>query len=94
MYNEEEKNYPEGQVTLSTREYRDLITECIENKKDYENYRSNVWELEKQTDKTEDVNKKLKTQVEGLMYYLKEKNLETSYKVWLMEQQALEEEHD
>lgn len=91
MYNEE-KEYTEGKVILSTKEYRDLIEENITNKKDFDSIRNQKWEIERQRDKLKEDNKKLRTQVEGYQYYLKEKSLEQPYKIWLLEQQAQEEE--
>lgn len=89
-----EKIYTEGKVILSTKEYRDLIEDSISNQKDYQEARSKNWEFESKVDKLTDENKKLKTLVDGYQYYLKEKNLEQPYRMWILEQQAQEEEND
>lgn len=40
---DEKKTYPTGTVTITTEEYRDLITDCIESKKDLSKYISEYW---------------------------------------------------
>ena len=46
----EEKKYEiNGTVTISTEEYRDLITEKFEAKKDMEDYRSRYWSEQNKT---------------------------------------------
>lgn len=43
---EEKKTYPEAKVTITTEEYRDLITEAAENRKEAEVERNNRWRYE------------------------------------------------
>lgn len=40
---DEKKAYPTGTVTISAEEYRDLITECVEAKKEASRYASQFW---------------------------------------------------
>lgn len=41
-----EKVYEEGSVEITTTEYRDIITEMVENRKDAEHERSLRWRTE------------------------------------------------
>jgi chromosome segregation ATPase len=43
---EEKKTYPTSEVTITTEEYRDLITEAAENRKEAEVERNNRWRYE------------------------------------------------
>lgn len=43
---ENKKNYPTAEVTITTEEYRDLITEAAENRKEAEIERGNRWKHE------------------------------------------------
>lgn len=45
---EKEKNYEAGYVEITTTEYRDIITEAVENRKDAEYERDRRWRLEKE----------------------------------------------
>lgn len=43
---EEKKTYPTAMVEITTEEYRDLITEAAENRKEAEVERNNRWRYE------------------------------------------------
>ena len=43
---ENKKTYPTAEVTITTEEYRDLITEAAENRKEAEIERGNRWKHE------------------------------------------------
>jgi uncharacterized protein YlxW (UPF0749 family) len=43
---ENKKTYPQAEVTITTEEYRDLITEATENRKEAEIERDRRWSAE------------------------------------------------
>ena len=47
MENKEIKKYEEGYVEITTTEYKDLITEAVENRKDAEKYLHDKWNIER-----------------------------------------------
>ena len=48
MENKEKKEYEIGYVEITTQEYKDLITEAVENRKDAEKYLHDKWKVEKE----------------------------------------------
>ena len=47
----EEKNYEAGKVEISSTEYRDLVTEAVEARRDASESRSEKWRVESERDK-------------------------------------------
>jgi hypothetical protein len=63
----EEKQYDyKGTVTISTEEYKDLITEKFEAKKDMEDYRSRYWS---EQNKTKELTSKVEAQEKSISHY-------------------------
>ena len=59
----EEKKYEAGRVEISSAEYRDLVTEAVEARRDASESRSEKWKLESEKSKLskelEEANKKI-----------------------------------
>jgi predicted nucleic acid-binding Zn-ribbon protein len=59
----EEKKYEAGRVEISSAEYRDLVTEAVEARRDASEIRSEKWKLESEKSKLskelEEANKKI-----------------------------------
>lgn len=59
----EEKKYEAGKVEISSAEYRDLVTEAVEARRDASEIRSEKWKLESEKSKLskelEEANKKI-----------------------------------
>ena len=49
-----EKVYEEGSVEITTTEYRDIITEMVENRKDAEHEREKRWKVESELKATKE----------------------------------------
>lgn len=60
----ENKKY-EGRVVITSEEYRELVTEAVQNKADYERANSDRWRVESE-------NRKLKEELDALNKKLKE----------------------
>lgn len=88
---EENKKYSEGKVILSSKEYRDLIEESIENKKDYQQVCSTKWALESKVNSLESTNKNYQKSLQNYKDFINEQNLQNAYKCWYLEMQAKEE---
>ena len=63
---EEKKIYPTAEVTITTEEYRDLITEAAENRKEAEIERGNRWKLEAEIKALKEELNSLKNVIESL----------------------------
>ena len=50
MENKEKKEYEIGYVEITTQEYKDLITEAVENRKDAEKYLHDKWKVERENE--------------------------------------------
>jgi len=61
--NEEKKTYAPGTVTISSEEYRDILTEAFDAKKDMDKWYSQYWEEYHKKRNLEEENAKLKEQV-------------------------------
>lgn len=70
--NEEKKTYAPGTVTISSEEYRDILTEAFDAKKDMDRWYTKYWEEYHKKSNLEEENAKLKEQVAKL-----EKELES-----------------
>lgn len=64
--NEEKKTYAPGTVTISSEEYRDILTEAFEAKKDMDRWYTKYWEEYHKERNFEEENAKLKEQVATL----------------------------
>lgn len=77
--NEEKKTYAPGTVTISSEEYRDILTEAFDAKKDMDKWYTKYWEEYHKKSNLEEENAKLKEQVTKLEKELEafQKNSET-----------------
>ena len=64
--NEEKKTYAPGTVTISSEEYRDILTETFEAKKDADERNTKYWDEYRAKRNLEEENAKLKEQVATL----------------------------
>lgn len=64
--NEEKKTYAPGTVTISSEEYRDILTEAFDAKKDMDKWYTKYWEEYHKKSNLEEENAKLKEQVATL----------------------------
>lgn len=64
--NEEKKTYTPGTVTISSEEYRDILTEAFEAKKDMDRWYTKYWEEYHKERNLEEENAKLKERVATL----------------------------
>lgn len=64
--NEEKKTYAPGTVTISSEEYRDVLTEAFDAKKDMDKWYTKYWEEYHKKSNLEEENAKLKEQVAKL----------------------------
>ena len=64
--NEEKKTYAPGTVTISSEEYRDILTEACDAKKDMDKWYTKYWEEYHKKSNLEEENAKLREQVAKL----------------------------
>lgn len=61
----EKKNYDfNGTVTISSEEYRDLVTAAVKNERDADDYRSRSWSAENKVKSLEAALKEIKSDLE------------------------------
>ena len=63
---EEKKTYAPGTVTISSEEYRDILTEAFDAKKDAEKWNTKYWDEYRAKRNLEEENAKLREQVAKL----------------------------
>ena len=63
---EEKKTYAPGTVTISSEEYRDILTEAFDAKKDTEKWNTKYWDEYRAKRNLEEENAKLREQVAKL----------------------------
>lgn len=83
--NEEKKTYSVvGTVTIGTDEYRDLLTEKFEAQKEAERQRNSWYNEYSDCQKLREENKKLKERLDKFEGYLKDKEEEDSFALWIL----------
>lgn len=74
-----------GTVNIGTDEYRDLIEQAIENKKQMEEYRSMKWAAEGEVKKVKDELKAVEEKLRKINEFLKQdKDLFLRFQMWLL----------
>ena len=87
---DEKKQYKEGTVCISSQEYRDLVAEAAEAKKDADKYRSENWRKDDEIKKlTEQINT-MKQTLDHYCKFLHDQELTQKYKLFVMELKGVE----
>ena len=74
-----------GKVEIGTDEYRDLIEQAIEFRKQMEEYRSEKWKAESETKKAKDALKDAEDRLQKINEFLKQdKDLFLRFQMWLL----------
>lgn len=86
----EEKKYI-GTVTISTEEYRDLLTERFEAEKDKDYWSSRYWEINKEKDKLakevealKEEREVTKVQLEQFKRFIRENDEQDKMELWIL----------
>ena len=81
-----EKQYTPGAVSISTEEYRDLITEMTENKQNADQSRSQKWAAEKERDEARKDLESIKSKCTKLQDFVNSSDeMKLKYKLYLVE---------
>ena len=83
---DKEKTYSViGIVTIGSDEYRDLIEQAVESRKEMEDYRAKKWNLDNEVQK---LRSELRTTSENLKKYLEflkqDKDLYLKFQMWIL----------
>jgi len=81
-----EKQYIPGTVSVSTEEYRDLITEMTESKQNAESYRSQKWAAESERNEARKELETIKLKQARLQAFIDSSDeIKMKYKLYLIE---------
>lgn len=79
-----EETYTEGTVTISTKEYRDLIIDCTTAEASASEYRSKYWAEQTETKKLHEQINKLTEENKRYSRFISD-GLTDKYKMWLFQ---------
>lgn len=87
---DDKKVYEPGKVEISSQEYRDLVSEMVEARKDADKYRSDFWKKEDEVKKLKEENESLHDMLNQYGKFLHDKELTQQYKLFVMELKGVE----
>ena len=86
----EQKEYPDHEITISSREYRDLIAQVYRLKTDGQREHDDWYKENRRADALNKELEEIKEDYEELKAFIDEKKLDTDFKLWKVE--SLEKE--